>query len=277
MNTDVFRENINHIIKQFDSISLEEIESIKLMDRIDTKYIIPLPLLPCILEDALACYKILNIGTERVHAYRTLYFDTTDFQLYKQHQKGKATRFKIRRRTYVQSDCSFFEIKQKNPKGTTSKVRLNQSTTHSASLITQESIDFLEKQTPLKAKDLVESIWVSYQRITLTNKDSGERITIDLDLSFQKNDRQQTYPKIAILEVKQNKISHSPINNILKKYHLRSGSISKYCLGIISLHLTVKYNRFKPKLMHLNKIIKQYDILTRHQQSDHQPTRLSMV
>jgi hypothetical protein len=33
---------------------------------------------------------------------------------------------------------------------------------------------------------------------------------------------------------------------LMKQLSIRSGSISKYCLGLIALHQPIKFNTFKP-------------------------------
>ena len=40
----------------------------------------------------------------------------------------------------------------------------------------------------------------------------------------------------------------------MKEFSVREKSISKYCLGIVSLYPEVKQNNFKPILLTLNKI-----------------------
>ena len=51
MNTD-----IEHIIRSFEPIGLAQMESVKLMNRIDTKFAVPMSVLPAILEAAKADY-----------------------------------------------------------------------------------------------------------------------------------------------------------------------------------------------------------------------------
>ncbi len=49
-------QNIAHIVQTFEPISLAQMESVKLMNRIDTKYAVPMTVLPAILEAAQADY-----------------------------------------------------------------------------------------------------------------------------------------------------------------------------------------------------------------------------
>jgi hypothetical protein len=46
----------------------------------------------------------------------------------------------------------------------------------------------------------------------------------------------------------------SPLTIFMKENRIRSMRISKYCTGIIMNYPTIKYNRFKNKLIQINKI-----------------------
>ena len=118
MNTDKLLSKINEEASLFEKITLGEMDSVKLMDRMDVKYLIPLHLLPYIMHEAIEYYKLLEINNERLCSYETLYYDTEDYQLYHSHQSGRLNRYKVRFRNYVGSNLSFFEIKRFTNKGT---------------------------------------------------------------------------------------------------------------------------------------------------------------
>ena len=262
MNTKALLEEIKTVAQEFDKITLEEMDGVKLMDRMDVKYLIPLHLLGPILEDAKAHYKLLEINQERLCAYETLYYDTESLDLYHTHQRGRSSRYKVRFRNYVGSNLSFFEIKFKNNKGRTLKTRIKQPNVFEPKLNPEETA-FLEKTTPLRAHKLIGKLKVNYDRMTLVNKTSKERLTMDLNLTFLKAEKQKTYSQVVVAEVKQERLGASAIIDIFKKYNLRAGSISKYCLGVMSTENEIKANRFKPNFLHLNKIIRQYDTFAR--------------
>lgn len=262
MNFNELLEDIKSEAQSFEKITLQEMDGVKLMDRMDVKYLIPLHLLSDILSDAKLHYKLLEINQERICAYETLYYDTERLDLYHAHHRGRSGRYKVRFRNYVASDLSFFEIKYKNNKGRTLKTRIKQPNVFEPKL-NAEKTAFLEKSTPLLANRLIGNLKVNYDRMTLVNKTSKERLTLDLNLTFLKDEKEKSFSQIVVAEVKQEKLGASPIIDILKKYNLRAGSISKYCLGVMSTDNEIKANRFKPKFLHLNKIIKQYDSFAR--------------
>lgn len=262
MNTESLIDKINEEAWLFEKITLDEMDSVKLMDRMDVKYLIPLNLLPLVLHEAREFYKLLEINNERLCSYETLYYDTEDYKLYHSHQSGRLNRYKVRFRNYVGSNLSFFEIKHKNNKGRTLKTRIKQPNNFEE-ILNNEKAEFLEKTTPLSAVELKGNLMVNYKRMTLVNKTSKERLTLDLDLTFIKDKNEVIYNQLVVAEVKQEKLGASPIIDVFKKYNLRAGSISKYCLGVMSTDRDVKHNRFKTKFLHLKKIITQYDSFAR--------------
>ncbi len=245
-------EAIKNILNSFDHITLAEMDSVKLMDRTDTKFVFSETELNKILEELKVDYKILDINGNRISKYESLYFDTPKFDLYHKHQSGKLNRYKVRYRKYVESNLNYFEVKFKNNKGRTIKDRVKQTTIDST--IQSKAQDLLNEKTPLTSQDLEAKIWVNYSRITLVNKNSPERVTLDLNLHFKNGEQIKQIENLIIAEVKQDKASKSPFIKLMKKNHIRIGSISKYCFGIISLFEKIKQNNFKPKLIPIKKI-----------------------
>ena len=76
---------------------------------------------------------------------------------------------------------------------------------------------------------------------------------MDFNLGFYDQQKSIQYDAIVIAEVKAEKITTIHFNEIMKKYKIRSGSLSKYCLGLVSLNPKLKKNNFK---MMFNQITK---------------------
>ncbi len=245
-------DNISQILNTFNLVTLEEMDSVKLLNRMDTKFTFRANLLPQILEELKPHYKVLDINGIKMSRYKTLYYDTPDKHLYTQHQNGKLNRYKVRLRRYEDSDLNFFEIKFKTNKKRTIKQRVTRS--KFSEIIKGKSERFLIENSPFTAEMLLPSLYIYYLRITLVSNTFTERLTIDLGLTFKDNDNEKSFPKLIIVEVKQDHSANSPAINILRKYKIQNISISKYCLGIISLFNNVKKNNFKVKLQKINKI-----------------------
>ena len=113
----------------------------------------------------------------------------------------------------------------------------------------------LNDKTPLKSENLEAKIWVNYSRITFVNKHFPERVTIDINLTFVNDEQSKTIDNLVIAEVKQDKAFISTFIKLMKEHHIREGSISKYCYGVISLFSKIKHNNFKPSLILIKKLL----------------------
>lgn len=244
--------SLDSILNKFSTITLAEMDHVKLMDRTDTKYVFnKIQLLP-ILSELIDHYRILEINDNKISRYESLYFDTPNFDLYHKHQNGKLNRYKIRFRKYVESNLHFFEIKFKNNKGRTIKNRVKQQQIDG--LIQDKASTLLTENTPFCAANLESKLWVNYSRITLVNKTSQERVTLDINLHFKNEDQIKLVENIVIAEVKQAKATTSKFITLMKQLHIREGGISKYCLGVVSLNHKIKHNNFKASINFLKKI-----------------------
>ncbi len=245
----IFNESI---LNTFEPIGLEEMNAVKLLDRMDKKYTFTASELVDVLEAAKQNYKVLTIDGQRFAHYETRYFDTPDFEMYTRHHNRHMNRHKVRFRSYLDSGIHFFEVKFKTNKGRTIKKRVVRPFKDYS--IEQEAQALLRKRTPYTENDLKEAIRVYYSRITLVNKNLKERITIDFDLQYGLNGKKQAFPNMIIAEVKQDRSDGSPFIDLMKERRIKDISISKYCLGVASLAENVKINNFKIKLHYVDKL-----------------------
>ncbi|MEP5340423.1 MAG: polyphosphate polymerase domain-containing protein [Algibacter sp.] len=244
---------IKESISKFSSISLEEMNSVALMKRTDTKFVINKLQLVSVLKGLDTHYKVLEINDDRIMSYSSLYFDTPNNKFYNDHHNGKNNRTKVRQRKYIESDLCFLEIKQKNGKGETHKTRIPVSDFETN--LSKPSTDFIFKTTE-QEYDLSPSLWNGFNRITLVNIKSKERVTIDLNLTYKINDIEKNYENLVVIELKQERFNrNSEIVKTLKSYKQNPYSISKYCIGMISLYSDLKYNIFKKKIIKINNTI----------------------
>lgn len=243
---------ITDLLSSFGQITLAEMDNVQLMSRTDTKFVFNANLLPELLQKLKQNYRVLNVDGVNVNDYKTLYYDTDDFKFYHQHQCGKGNRCKVRQRTYVQSDLHFFEVKNKNNKDVTVKKRIK--TPENTPDINPKAMDFYHNNAIINDADLKPKLWVNYSRITLVNNDQPERLTLDLKLNFENDDQLKFVKNIVIAELKQERRTKSIFTELMSANNVREFSLSKYCLGIVSLFPEVKQNNFKSKLLTLKKI-----------------------
>ena len=245
--------DLNIYLKAYTPITLADMEDVKLMKRFDTKYLMNIADLPDILKAASSSYKILEIGGKRISRYLTYYYDTDTLHMYQMHHNGCLNRYKIRKRTYMDSDLHFLEVKYKSNKGKTFKKR---KSLDEAPLLTETSAQFIKDCTPYCEDELLEILTVAFSRITLVNISTKERVTIDIDLNFSDNKQSVNTPSIVIIEIKKEKRADNTVFcSILKEHKIYPFRISKYCTGLLLLYKnTIKYNRFKEKIRKLEEI-----------------------
>ena len=81
--------NIESQINLFEPISLDAINKVKLLNRVDTKYVFHFNKISKVLECLQNQYCVLEIDQKRLMHYKSLYYDYKDFKLYKLHQNEK--------------------------------------------------------------------------------------------------------------------------------------------------------------------------------------------
>jgi len=240
----------------FPPISLEEMDHVKLLDRIDTKYMLHEDQLQEYLTAIANQYSILVIGGKSFHPYETLYFDTPDFHLYLMHHNGLRNRYKLRCRKYVNSGISFFEVKSKINTDRTIKKRM--LVENIPETLNEQLKHYISENTADVYHNYIPTLRVFFDRITLVNKHANERLTIDLNLRYTSNGSEKKIHNAAIVEVKQEKHSISPFRELMKLQRHAKNYMSKYCLGMTCLNKELKMNLFKQKINRLNKL--GYDI-----------------
>jgi hypothetical protein len=239
-------------LNKFESVTLKQLDSVKLQNRMDTKYILSKAQLALLLEGIKEEQFVLEIDNTRVFNYKTIYFDTPDFQFYKDHHNGCVNRIKVRSREYVESKLSFYEIKRKLFGTRTYKQRkIIPAIYQEVPLADYNLIQYKR----LNNKPIEKKLTNHFKRITLTNKKFTERITIDLEIGFDNGKKQIQLSELVVIEVKQGKADvFSNTIQMLKKLRVHESSFSKYVIGVSLLEENIKHNNFKPILLKLNKI-----------------------
>ena len=243
------------ILAPFAPISLEQMSSVKLMNRIDTKFVTTMPQLVRLLKMAQGEYYVQEIKGERNMLYDTTYFDTRDFGMYNEHQHKHTNRQKIRFRTYVSSDLQFMEVKTKNNHGRTKKKRIEVT---DMDLSDPTKRDFLEKHLRYGVDTLIPHMHNHFHRITLVNKAMTERLTIDTALHFHNvvTGCDRDMGPLVIVELKRDGLCYSPVLEMLRQLHIHPHGFSKYCMGAAMTNEGLPVNNFKPKLRDVERILR---------------------
>ena len=250
-----FTQQLPTRLAGFAPITLPEMENVKLLNRVDTKFLMTEAHLLAVLEAIRPNYRILaNAGT-RATRYRTQYFDMPDFQLYLDHHNDRRDRYKVRCRTYIDSDTTFIEIKHKLKIGRTEKQR--KPIPAMPTLLEGDNLAFVRAHFPHNPWRLEPVIWNSFRRITLVSNVRQERLTIDVDLRYGWQDVQEGLSGIVIAEVKQKKFSiDSDFVRELRRRGIYRTGFSKYCAGMAAIYPQLKANRFKRRQLLIDRLLR---------------------
>lgn len=249
--------DLRDILERFQPISLAEMQSVKLMNRVDTKYLVSRSMLPQILERLCDRYFIQTNAGRHIFHYNTLYYDTPDVVMYRVHHDQKLHRQKLRARIYCDTQECFCEIKTKNNKRRTKKKRLAFSSQLFDNMLSNNDIhSFVEAKLWYVPETLSPQVENEFDRITLVNHHCSERLTIDSNLHFTNRRTQHSadLPSLVIIELKQDGAIPSFFKNVMRDLRIQPKRISKYCLGTVLTNPAVKSNRFKGKLRYIEKI-----------------------
>ena len=254
MNNNIF--SLQNLLKDHQTLSLADLEKVKLLDRQDTKFVFNQVQLPLILDKIKPFYRILEINNDLLFTYENTYFDTDDFLFYNQHHNEKRERYKVRLRKYSSNSNTFFEIKIKNNKNRTVKKRLMVDEMNGC--LGGREIELVSNIIGLQPNKLTTKLNIQFSRITLADNSFNERLTIDTNLSAKNGSSSKIFDKLVISEIKQKKYNpKSQYIQILRDLKISEMRFSKYCMGILHVNKEIKYNRFKPKLLQINKILTQ--------------------
>ena len=255
------------VLSQIDPIGLDEMKAVRLMNRMDQKYMATVSQLDELLQRVAGAYYMQHIEGNPLAPYRTLYFDTPALDMYTMHHNQKLNRQKLRVRTYRSTHTTFFELKNKDNKKKTHKVRIPiDAQMFENCLDLPEVRDFVEANTPYRVaggtpqpalNQLHPCLENSFERITLVDKGMSERVTIDRSISFHNRATglSADIGHLLVIEVKHEVgAPQSGIERALHAMHILPRRMSKYCIGTALTDPSAKTNRFKPKLLYIEKL-----------------------
>lgn len=258
MSTRHYREIDPELVGAFEPIDLDRMDSIRLMNRIDTKYVTTLSVLDAILRKSFDCgYMMFVSEGVRVQAYDSIYFDTSDLRMFMDHRNSRLVRQKVRTRIYSDSNLCFLEVKSKNNHSRTKKKRISIPPEKFTDFRGDNKCsDFLTKITGYRADSLSPSVETSFSRMTLVDKDLSERITIDSDICFRnmRNGRTSGLGEAVIIELKRDGRKRSSMQDILLSLRVKPMRISKYCMGVALTDSQCRPGRFLEKIRACEKL-----------------------
>lgn len=244
------------VILGLNPIGLDElVQRAPLLTRLDRKYVLPTTDLPAVLAGLTGDVRALEIDGRREFSYQSLYFDTPDLASYLATAHRRRRRFKLRIRSYVDSDQHFLEVKIRGPRGTTVKQRIpyaGDNIRHGESLGSEAKsyVDAVLSAAgiPVTRLHFDPVLITRYQRTTLFLPATGSRVTVDRDLSWGlPGDAAVRSLDRTIVETKSDS-GVSEVDRLLRSLRHRPCSVSKYATGLAALRPDLPANHWTPVL-----------------------------
>ena len=211
------------------TISLDKAKKIKLMSRVEKKYVCTEEDLIKIMQNMPDNYDIVSNNCITSLKYSSTYFDSDSLVMWNAHDTDEKHRQKIRVREYFTGE-KFLEIKDKNKEtGLTKKTRIPVE-----SYKINDEINWISKNLIYDTADLQKTLTITYYRITLINQDKLERVTIDKKISFTNHKTGITkHIDDVVIEIKQIENHESSFEQELIKENIQQQKFSKYYKGIL--------------------------------------------
>lgn len=243
-------QSIDFSLDKFKTIDLPTLtKRVNWKKRNDTKFVAHVSEMNSLIETLCSEYLIMEHRGKRVMHYMTEYLDTPDHTMFRDHQSNCEHRYKVRKRRYENENGVYMEVKEKI-KGETYKHRILNPTP-------DEMNEFIKTNTPYSSHNLNTMLFVSYERITFIHKTLPIKITIDKNMKVGNGNTQTPFDNLVILELKTEKSPSACTINMIKSKGFKSCSISKYCIGIVTLYPELKItSKYNPTLLEIKKISK---------------------
>ena len=248
---------VSGTVDALEPISLADLDAIAALQvRNDRKYVVNDTIVDHMLCELAGGLQILQIDGLRAFNYRSVYFDTSNFDLHHAAAGGRRRRFKVRTRTYEDSAKVMLEVKTKDGRGRTVKERLDYDIDNSSHL-TPEGRRFVQmalasSDVPvtnelLNAAGLHPVLTTAYRRSTIVHGTSGTRATIDSALVCTATDGRSTSLDAVIVESK-SLTAAGPIDRWMWAHGHRPVKISKCSTGLAALYPELPSNKWRRTL-----------------------------
>lgn len=239
----------------FEPIQREQLDQVKLMNRIDQKFWFHEDHLPKILQSVNLHYYVLDIEGQTEFPYTSTYNNTPENGIHIKHHNGNHKRYKIRHRSSISSGASVLEVAFKNNKGRTLKQCIPADINDCS--ITKDEYEFSNTNSPYTCWDMSSALTNQFSRTTLVNRNFKERCTIDRNLQYTKNGSRIKLDKLVNIEIKTDgrQQNLSPLAQALMKESIKVSGCSKYDMGRILTDRDLRRNSFKRKIRQIQKAI----------------------
>jgi len=241
------------VLDRLPAVGLDElVGTAELLTRVDRKYLLPAADLEILLSGTGPGTRVLEIDGRRRFGYRSVYFDTPELSSYHATARRRRQRFKIRTRSYLDSDLHVLEVKTRGARGLTVKQRLpyaGDGRTLDGADRDRVSALLADLGLHLDADALAPVLTTRYQRTTLLLPSGTSRLTVDTGLvwSLAGPGGASTATERAVVETKSGR-GADEVDRLLWSLGRRPSAISKYGTGLAALRPELPANRWRPVL-----------------------------
>ena len=243
------------------TITLDELNAeAGLLTRMDRKYLVPPDDAQEVIDALAPRARVLQIDGLRDFRYASTYFDTPALDAFFLAARKRRRRYKVRTRTYMDSDLCFLEVKTNGSREATVKDRLRYRP-DDADRLTPEGRDFVVErlvesstcsldEASTIAQALVPVMDSTYSRTTLHLPHDEARATFDTELTWdlfgpdgKRLEQGVSVDHLNVVETK-NPSTASPTDRLLWHQGHRPARISKYATGMALLYANLPTNRW---------------------------------
>jgi len=226
-------------------ISLAEVlAEAALQVRVDRKYLVPIGAFITMTNRLSDRFAVLDIDGRRSFSYESVYFDSPDHRLYRQHVQQRRRRYKVRTRAYLDSGECTFEVKLKGGRSETVKSRMPYGLGDRGQL-TPSALEFLSELLRTEygvgaGVDLRSELTTTYRRTTMVDLVDRARLTCDIDLLFYRGERAVRGPAGSVLVESKTAGRAGAADQVLHHLGIRPIQVSKYCVAaaLLNPHLS---------------------------------------
>ncbi len=237
-------------MRALEPIGLDElVAEAALLTRVDRKYAMSVDDASTVLADLPVGTRVLTMDDQRAFAYESFYFDTPDLLSFRMAALGRRRRFKLRTRSYMDSEDAFLELKTRGARSATVKERIaydfaeREELTDAGRDYAFAGLSALGIDDP-ENLELRPTLATRYVRTTLLAPGEGGRATIDTRLSWELADGAVLrLPDLVIVETKSGQRT-GVIDRMLWAHGIRPTTISKYGTGLAAMRPELPRNKW---------------------------------
>lgn len=238
------------LIAALPGISLDDLNArAALLRRTDRKYVLTEAQFCELLHQLGDDVRALEIDGNRKPNYESLYFDTVEHDSYRSTAHRRRHRFKVRTRSYLDSQQCYLEIKLRDARRRTVKLRCEYPFDHRdaidakgrtfiASTFGENGID------AALADRLMPVLHTHFRRTTLFVPSAGCRVTVDTDLTFSHDDETLVVADELILLETKSDAQDQRVDRLLWRMGARPQKVSKFAIGRALLDPTLPDNKW---------------------------------